>query len=74
MRVPKPIVRTVHASLATPPELVSDGLLELSRWPEFTGHLLLPGIKSAAFEVRTPNGLGSRIRVHNLEPRRVDTR
>lgn len=42
-------------------------LLDTSRWTEFTGYAILPGIRQAAFELRTPEVLGSRIRVHNTD-------
>jgi hypothetical protein len=41
--------------------------LDTARWSEFTGYGLLPGIRSAQFETRTPNLVGSRIRVCNTD-------
>jgi hypothetical protein len=35
--------------------------------PDFTGFGLIPGIKTAEFEVRTPGIVGSRIRVTNTD-------
>ena len=42
-------------------------ILDLSKWPEFQGYGPLPGIKSAEFEVRTPDVVGTRIRVGNTD-------
>ena len=41
--------------------------LDLERWPEFKGYWILPGIASARFELRTPDILGSRIKVQNTD-------
>jgi hypothetical protein len=42
-------------------------LLDTQRWSEFEGYSILPGIKNAHFEVRTPEIVGSRIKVQNTD-------
>lgn len=42
-------------------------ILDTQRWSEFTGYSILPGIKNAHFEVKTPTLVGSRIKVHNTD-------
>ncbi len=42
-------------------------LLDTERWSEFKGYSILPGIKSAHFEVKTPDMIGSRIKVENTD-------
>lgn len=48
-------------------EEISAEISDMARWPEFNGYAILPGIESAAYEHRTPNMVGSRIRVRNLD-------
>ena len=42
-------------------------ILDTERWSEFEGYSILPGIKSAHFEVKTPEFVGSRIKVQNKD-------
>jgi hypothetical protein len=56
-----------EATLPLTPEEVAGQILDLARWPEFDGYGPLPGIKAAAFEVRTPGVVGSRVRVTNRD-------
>jgi hypothetical protein len=42
-------------------------LLDMSRWSEFKGYSILPGIKQAHFETKTPGLVGSRIKVQNTD-------
>jgi hypothetical protein len=63
----KPISFTCHAHMSHAPELISVQILDLTKWPEFLGYGPIPGIKSAEFEVRTPEVVGTRIRVKNLD-------
>ncbi|MEQ8785300.1 MAG: SRPBCC family protein [Pirellulaceae bacterium] len=62
-----PIQFSCRQTLDLSPEEIAEQILDLDRWPEFTGYGPLPGIKSAAFEVRTPAVVGTRIRVKNLD-------
>jgi hypothetical protein len=49
------------------PEEIVQQILDLSKWPEFHGCWPIPGIKAAEFEVRTPEVMGTRIRVTNRD-------
>lgn len=62
-----PITFSCTACLPLAPRAVGEQILDLSRWPEFTGYGPLPGIMSAEFEVRTDTVVGSRIRVVNTD-------
>jgi len=42
-------------------------LLDTDHWPEFEGYSILPGIKQAHFETKTPGWVGSRIKVQNTD-------
>lgn len=55
------------ATLPLTPEVIAGQILDLARWPEFGGYGPLPGIKSAEFEARTPEFVGTRIRVTNRD-------
>ncbi|MFN8410767.1 MAG: hypothetical protein U0Z26_00105 [Anaerolineales bacterium] len=46
---------------------ICEEVLDTERWSEFKGHSILPGVKSAHFEVKTPELVGSRIKVHNTD-------
>jgi Polyketide cyclase / dehydrase and lipid transport len=63
----KPITFSCEAILGIPPEQIAEQFLDLSRWSSFQGYAVLPGIKAAEFEVRTPEIVGSRIRVTNTD-------
>jgi hypothetical protein len=63
----KPIRFTCEAVLPLSPEAVAGQILDLSNWTDFKGYGVLPGIKSAEFEVRTPNVVGTRIKVTNTD-------
>lgn len=63
----KPVTFTCHDTVPLPPEEIAAQILDVSKWPTFQGYGPLPGIKSAEFETRTPNVIGSRIRVTNSD-------
>ena len=42
-------------------------ILDVTNWMDFKGFGFLPGIKLAEFEVKTPDIVGSRIRVTNTD-------
>ncbi len=42
-------------------------LLDVARWPEFKGYSFLPAVAKADFETKTPEVVGSRIRVQNTD-------
>ncbi len=54
-------------TLSLAPEEIARRMLDLANWPAFTGYGPLPGIKSAEFELRTPDVVGTRIRVFNAD-------
>ena len=59
----KPITFSCSEILDIPPERVAEQILDLDLWPGFRGYGPLPGIRAAEFEVRTPEVVGTRIRV-----------
>jgi len=63
----KPITFTCHETLRLAPKEIAEQILDVAKWPDFRGYGPIPGIKSAEFETRTPNVVGSRIRVTNLD-------
>lgn len=63
----KPITFACSETLALAPEEIAQQILDVTRWPDFHGYGPIPGIKTAEFEIRTPNIVGSRIRVTNRD-------
>lgn len=63
----KPIQFTCQTVISQPAEEIAAQILDLDRWPEFPGYGPLPGIRQAEFEVRTPEIVGTRIRVTNRD-------
>jgi hypothetical protein len=63
----KPIGFSCEETLALPPDVIAQQILDIANWPEFKGYTIIPGIKSAEFEVRTPGIVGSKIRVTNTD-------
>ena len=63
----KPITFSCEQTLALAPEDIARLILDVTKWPDFRGYVVLPSIKTAEFEVRTPGVVGSRIRVTNTE-------
>ncbi len=59
----KPIVFSREAMFPLAPEDIANQILDLANWPDYTGFWPLPGIKSAEFELRTPEIVGTRFRV-----------
>ncbi len=62
-----PITFVCHATLRLPSEQIAAQILDLAKWPEFSGFWPLPAIRSAKFETRTPEIVGTRIRVTNTD-------
>lgn len=62
-----PVTFNCKATLPLAPTEITEQILDTSNWPDFKGYGPLPGIKSAEFEVKTPEFVGSRIRVHNTD-------
>jgi hypothetical protein len=63
----KPIVFSCEGTLPRAPEEIASQILDLANWPAFTGFWPLPGIKTAEFETRTPEIVGSRFRVTDTD-------
>jgi hypothetical protein len=63
----KPITFSCKQSLYLAPEKIARQILDLTKWPDFHGYGLIPGIKVAEFDVQTPGIVGSRIRVTNRD-------
>ena len=64
----KPITFSCAETLSIAPDGVARHILAVSKWPEFKGYFVLPGIKVAEFEFKTPGIVGSRIRGVNTAP------
>jgi hypothetical protein len=63
----KPLTFTCKETLPLAPQDIARQILDLAKWPDFHGYGPIPGIKAAVFEVQTPEIVGSRIRVTNLD-------
>ena len=63
----RPIQFVCEATVSQSPLDIAEQMLDLRRWPEFTGYGPLPGIRSAVFEERTPDVRGTRIRVTSAD-------
>lgn len=63
----RPIRFSCTDTLLLTPAEIAGRILDLANWTDFTGYAVLPGIKAAEFEVRTPGVVGSRIRVTNTD-------
>jgi hypothetical protein len=63
----KPITFVCQAVIPKTGAEICAEIADLARWPEFAGYGPLPGIASAVYERRTPDMVGSRIRVVNRD-------
>ena len=63
----KPITFSCEETLSIAPDVIAQHILDVSKWPDFRGYGVLPGIKVAEFEVKAPGIVGSRIRVINTD-------
>jgi Polyketide cyclase / dehydrase and lipid transport len=63
----RPIKFSCTETLALSPADIAGRILDLANWTDFKGYAVLPGIKAAEYEVRTPGVVGSRIRVTNMD-------
>jgi hypothetical protein len=63
----KPITFACEDTLDMLPEQIAEQILDISQWSSFQGYGVLPGITTAEFEIRTPEIVGSRIRVLNTD-------
>lgn len=49
------------------PHEIAAEVADTERWSDFQGYAFLPGIEQAQFETRTPDMIGSRVRVRNSD-------
>jgi hypothetical protein len=63
----KPVTFVCEATVPVTPEEIARRILDTANWPDFNGYGPIPGIKVAEFEVRTPDVIGSRVRVTNRD-------
>ena len=63
----RPIRFSCSDTLALAPADIAGRILDLANWTDFKGYAVLPGIRAAEYEVRTPGVVGSRIRVTNTD-------
>lgn len=63
----KPIEVQITGQIRKSSQEICDAILDTQRWSEFQGYSILPGIKEAHFEIKTPTLVGSRIKVHNTD-------
>jgi hypothetical protein len=62
-----PIRFACEETLPILPREIAEQMLEVANWTDFRGYAFIPAIKSAEFEVRTPEVIGSRIKVNNAD-------
>ncbi len=62
-----PVQFSCETTLALAPLEVAEKILDVANWADFQGYGPLPGIKAAEFELKTPDVVGSRIRVQNTD-------
>ena len=63
----KPIRFACEETLYVSPQEIAERILNLDNWSDFRGFGVLPGIKVAKFELRTPQVVGSRFKVINTD-------
>lgn len=63
----RPITFNCTSTLSLAPEEIAGQILDLANWTGFSGYGPMPGIKTAAFETRTPGVVGTRIKVTNTD-------
>ncbi len=67
MSQPVPIVFRCTQLLPFTGAEICSAVADTARWSQFQGFAILPGIASASYERRTPEMVGSRIRVANTD-------
>lgn len=63
----RPIIFECSRLIPRPAIEISAEIADTTRWCEFQGYGVLPGIESAEYETRTGDLIGSRIRVRNID-------
>lgn len=59
-------IQVIGTTTQTPDEICTQ-FLDTQRWTDFKGYGVLPGIRRAQFMLKTPELVGSRIRVENTD-------
>ena len=62
-----PIDFSCTQMIPKPPTAIAAEMADMARWSEFEGYGPLPGITRAEYATRTPDMVGSRIRVYNAD-------
>lgn len=62
-----PITFSCRETFSAPPEQLAAQILDLANWTNFQGYGFLPGIKAAEFDARTPDVVGTRVRVTSTD-------
>lgn len=62
-----PIEFECTQTIPAPADVIFDRIADTATWSAFRGYGILPGIRSAAYEMRAPAMVGSRIRVRNTD-------
>ena len=63
----RPICFTCSHRLPFQPDEIAQRILDVANWSGFRGYGPLPGVRKADFDHRTPQVVGSRIRVENTD-------
>lgn len=63
----KPITFTCVETLSISGDEIAQQILDVANWTDFKGFGFLPGIKAAEFEIKTPEVVGTRIKVTNTD-------
>lgn len=63
----QPIRFACSATIQKSAPAIGAEIADVARWREFRGYGPLPGIARAAYELRTEQMVGSRIRVHSTD-------
>ncbi len=62
-----PITFALTQIIPKPAAAICAEVADVTRWSEFTGYSILPGIERAVYELRTEEMVGSRVRVRNMD-------
>jgi hypothetical protein len=63
----KPIMFQCHRVIPRPADVICLEIADVTRWSEFKGYGVLPGVENARYEKRSDDMIGSRIRVRNSD-------
>lgn len=63
----RPISFQCRKLIAKSPREIAAEIADTARWSDFQGYAFMPGIEQAQYETRTPDMIGSRVRVRNTD-------